>query len=45
MREVVLEEIKKELNWREKIIARVFKHTIMKVYNIARIRMFNELIK
>ena len=45
MRDVVLYEIRKELNWKERIIVKVFKHTIIKVYNIARIRMFNELIK
>jgi hypothetical protein len=41
MRDVVLDE----LNWKEKIIAKVFKKTIIKVYHIARVRTFNELIK
>ena len=41
MRDVVLDE----LNWKEKIIVKVFKKTIIKVYHIARVRTFNELIK
>lgn len=41
MRDVVLDE----LDWKEKIIAKVFKKTIIKVYHIARVRTFNELIK
>ena len=45
MRDGVLDEVKKELNWKEKIVAKVFKKTIIKVYHIARVRTFNELIK
>lgn len=45
MRDVVLDEVKKELNWKEKIVVVVFKNTIIKVYNIVRIKTFNELIK
>lgn len=41
MRDVVLDK----LDWKEKIIAKVFKKTIIKVYHIARVRTFNELIK
>lgn len=41
MKDVVVDE----LNWKEKIIAKVFKKTIIKVYHIARVRTFNELIK
>lgn len=45
MRDVVLDEIKKKLNWKEKIIVNAFAKTIVKVYNIARIRTVNELLK
>lgn len=45
MRDVVVNEIRKGLNWREKIIICIFAKTIVKVYNIARIRTVNELIK
>ena len=45
MEDVVLDEIKKQLNWREKIILIVLKKTIIKVYNIARIRTVNDILK
>ena len=34
MKDVVLEEIKKELNWRERIIVKLFKKTFYKMYKI-----------
>lgn len=34
----------RELNWKEKIIVKVFKKTFKKVYNIARICTVNNLI-
>lgn len=35
----------KELNWKEKIIVKVFTKTFNKVYNIARIKTVNMLLK
>lgn len=37
------EEIVKELNWKEKIILKIFKKTFFKVYNIVRISIVNKL--
>lgn len=45
MRNVVLEEVKNELNFKEKIVVKVFTKTFEKVYNIARISILNEFIK
>ena len=45
MKDVVVDEIKRELNWKEKIVIHVFTKTIIKVYNMARIRTINELLK
>lgn len=41
MNDVVL----KELNWKEKIIVKVFTKIFNKVYNIARIKTVNMLLK
>lgn len=41
MEDVVL----KELNWKEKIVVKLFAKTFMKVYNFVRINVVNELIK
>lgn len=43
--EEVYEEIKKNLNWREKIFYKVFKKDLEKIYNIIRIEIFNSMIK
>lgn len=45
MKDVVVDEIVKGLNWKEKIVMYVFTKTIIKVYNIAKIRTINELLK
>ena len=45
MRNVVLEEVKNELNFKEKIVVKVFTKTFEKVYNIARIRIINCVLK
>lgn len=45
MKDVVLDEIRKELNWRERIVLKVFTKLIKKVYNIARINTINSFIK
>lgn len=42
---VVENEIMKELNWKEKIIVKVFAKTFKKVYNVSRINSINALIK
>lgn len=44
MEKEILEEIEKECNFKERILLKVFTKTFMKVYNIARIKMFNSLI-
>ena len=43
MKNVVLNEVKKELNWREKIIVKIFKKTVIKVYGIAGKKVFNNI--
>lgn len=45
MKDVVVNEIIKELNWKEKIIVRIFAKTFKKVYNIVRINIVNSLLK
>ena len=32
MKDVVLDKVKKELNWREKVIVKLFTKTIKKIY-------------
>lgn len=44
MKDVVLNEIMKKLNRKEKIIVKVFEKLIIKVYNMARITTINNLI-
>ena len=44
MEKEILEEIEKECNFKERILLKVFTNTFVKVYNIARIKMFNSLI-
>lgn len=44
MRNVVLDEIINELNWRERIIVNVFTVTFTKVYNISRIKIVNSVL-
>ena len=45
MKDVVLKEIMKELDWKEKIIVRVFTKTFTKAYNVCRINIINKMIK
>lgn len=45
MKDVVVNEIKNELNWKEKIIVRIFTKTFNKVYNIGRINTVNNILK
>lgn len=37
--------VKNELNWRERIIVRIFAKTFNKVYNIGRINTINSMLK
>lgn len=41
MRDVVLEEIKKELNWKEKVVVSVFKKVFIKMYRKGMVDCFN----
>lgn len=41
---VLENEVIKELNWKEKIIVRIFVKTFVKVYNVTRIKIFNSMI-
>lgn len=45
MKDVILDEVKKELNWKERVVVIIFEKTFIKVYNISRIRTVNSLIK
>lgn len=40
-----MNEVMKELNWKERIIVRTFNKTFNKVYNISRINSINVLLK
>ena len=44
MKDVVLNEVKKELNLKERIVVRIFSKTFMKVYNISRIKIVNKML-
>lgn len=41
---IVEDEIMKELNWKERIIVKLFAKTFEKVYNVCRIKIINSLI-
>ena len=41
----ITDEVIKELNWKEKIIVKIFAKTFNKVHNITRIKIINALIK
>ena len=45
MKEVVLNEIKEGLNWKERIIVDINKKIFIKVYHKTRIEILNMLIK
>ena len=45
MKDVVLDELKKELNWKERIVLKLFTRLMKKVYNISRINTVNKFIK
>lgn len=37
-------EVKNELNWKERIIVKIFKTTFSRIYNITRIKIVNSLL-
>lgn len=41
MKDVVLDEVKKELNWKEKIIIHIFRKTFSRVYRKGMVDCFN----
>lgn len=43
MKDVLLDELKKELNLKERIILKFFKKTIIKIYRIAGKNTFNNI--
>ena len=45
MKDVVLDEVKKELNWKERIIVKFFRKTYYKICNTTRIKIVNRLLK
>lgn len=45
MEDEILKEIKKDLNWKERIIVNINKKTFIKVFNKMRIETINKLIK
>lgn len=45
MKDVVEDEIMKELNWKEKIIVKVFAKTFEKVCTVCRIKTVNSILK
>ena len=44
MKDVVENEIIKELNWKEKIIVKVFAKTFNKISNMTRILIINQIL-
>ena len=44
MYNVIVNEVKNEFNWKEKIVLKLFTKTFIKVYNIARINTINNII-
>lgn len=41
MKDVVLNEVKKELNWKERVVVKIFKKSFIKVYKIGITYGFN----
>lgn len=44
-KDVILSEIMKQLDWKGKIVGRLFPETLIKVYNISRIKTINKIIR
>lgn len=45
MEKEILKEICKDLNWKERILARVFRKQFIKAYHRTRINIFNKIIR
>ena len=45
MKNVVYNVIKDELNWREKMVVKIFSKTFNKLYNIGRIHAINNILR
>ena len=45
MKDIVLNEVMKELNWREKIIVKLFKKIFIKIYGISGKNTINQILK
>lgn len=45
MNDLVIKDVEKELNWKEKVIVKIFAKTFNKVYSIARIKTVNNILK
>lgn len=43
--EELLNELNEELNWKERIVVKLFKKLFLKTYNIMRIKIVNILLK
>lgn len=44
MKVIVIEELEKELNWKERIILKIFKKYSYKIYIIAQKKIFNNML-
>ena len=44
MEKYVVEELVKEMNFKERILLKLFKRTFVKAYNIARVNTFNNIV-
>lgn len=44
MKDVVVNEVIKELNWKERIVVRIFSKIFIKVANMTRIKVINKII-
>ncbi len=42
--ELIVNEIAENLNWKEKIILKIFPKTFLKTYNIARVNTINRIL-
>ncbi len=45
MEDLVLKELKEELNWKERIILKIFRKTFSKICNTTRIIIINTMLK
>ena len=44
LEKVVIEEILKKCNWKERIVVKIFKKVILKVYHNERIKIINKFL-